>query len=91
MTVKSTLVNRFGLLTTTEHDHKTTANKQHANSQLTGRTLSPWRRPSTGFSVSNTWPYLALSSTCQQHQTTCFHTTTVNTTKQQLWFCLTDL
>jgi len=35
---------------------------------LTGRTLSPWRRPSTGFKVSNTWPYLALSSTCQPTQ-----------------------
>jgi len=33
--------------------------------EQTGRTLSPWRRPSTGRRVSNTWPYFALSSTYQ--------------------------
>jgi len=38
---------------------------------LTGRTLSPWSLPSTGRRVSKTWPYLALSSTCQSAITSC--------------------
>ena len=58
-----------------EYARKYTIHEKSLSGKLTGRTLSPCRRPSTGRKVSNTWPYLALSSTCKPAIKHLFNTT----------------